>query len=129
MIITEDVRAALAMVRALAALKPVRVLSLQKRLNTERGKADHLQQMNEQSVRIPGAFFATFWIEVHRKGALARRVSINAETPGRVPHPAAVWMVAEHLGFVGSIPDRVMWHEPLSNGTLAVHLVQRLSTH
>jgi hypothetical protein len=119
-------RAALAALRELALAHPVEMRQVLELLKTRAGKAQHMRQMDKQSVEIPFGFLVTFSIELGHPAGTCRHMSMSAPNPERVPSPEGVWMVAELLGFVGDgIEDGTctVWLEDLKQGR-AVNLVQ-----
>lgn len=128
LIIGPEVEAELQRVRELAATRPVDVLTLMAKLQTEDGIAAHRQQMGEQTVVISGSFefLVTFSIENQPVGP-CRHMSMSIRRDGRIPHPAALLMVAPLLGFAGDFHDWSVWAEELSDGGTAVNIVQPLA--
>ena len=130
LIMTDDVRAALESLRARAALAPVDVRSLKDQIATAQGDRTHRQQMNRQTVVIPGPwpFYVTFSIETGHPAGACRHMSMSIRRAGRVPHPAAVEMVAAMLGFVGGMKDYTLaWPEKLSDGGTAINIIQEIA--
>jgi hypothetical protein len=128
LVIREDERAALRELVARAEAAPVDMLTLMLRLASAEGKAAHMAQMTAQSLMLSVGFVVTFSIELGHGGGAARHMSMSTQREGRVPHPEALWMVAEELGFVGGLEacDKV-WPERLRQG-LAVNVVQLIAT-
>lgn len=46
---------------------------------------------------------------------------------GRAPTPEAVWLIAEELGFVGSLQQCAVWTEDIGQGDKAINLVQPIA--
>jgi hypothetical protein len=124
-------RDALIDLRERAEAAPVDVLSLRTRLANPEGKAAHMAQMSSQSLIIPDGYLVTYSVEIGHPGGAARHLSMSSEREGKVPHPAAVWMVAEVLGFTGGgieACDKV-WPEKLRGRVgVAVNAVQLIAT-
>jgi len=121
-----DEQAALAALREKAAAHPVDMPPLLKRLQTADGKGSYLKWMlDELTIELPVAYAVSFSIETnHPGGRSARHLSMSVSRPGRTPIPEAVWMVAQELGFAGSIEQGVVWLEDLADDRAAVNLLQ-----
>lgn len=120
--IGEAERAKLAALRSLAVARPVDMKVLSSSIRTPAGKAAHRARMTEQSCQLPLAWFVTYSVE-HQPGGVARHLSVSLDAGTRVPHPAAVWMIAEEMGFTGSLRECVVWKEELQQG-LTVNVMQ-----
>lgn len=119
--------AALRGLRELAARSPVEMQSLAARLATPEGKAAHMRQMTAQTIELPFGYMVTFSVESGHPIGAARHMSMSSPAEGRVPRPEAVWIVAELLGFAGSLEQCVSWPETLEGHGLAINLVQPLA--
>jgi hypothetical protein len=129
-IIGPNERAALADLRDRAAIHPVDMPTLMKAIKTPAGKAAHMAQMNEQTVEIPINFLVTFSIENGHPSGTCRHMSMSSGAIGRAPTPGAAWMVAEELGFIGSLDYCHVYIEDLQRGDgrrHAINIVQPLS--
>jgi len=116
---------ALADLAKLAAAHPVDMKGLTKRIESQEGKARHMAQMTAQTVHIPVAYLVTFSIETgHPAASQCRHMSMSVARAGRVPLPQAVWMVAEELGFTGSLQACTVWVEDLQGHGKAINVVQ-----
>jgi hypothetical protein len=132
LIIGPDEKARLQQLRELAAQHPIDMPALLERLKTAEGKYRHNRQMTRQTVRLPSilgaAFFVSFSIETgHPGGRIMRHMSMSVlrhDVQDRVPHPAAVLMAAEELGFTGGLKACAVWPETLSDGDTAINVVQ-----
>lgn len=120
-------RAALQELRTRAAAVPVHMSDLLERLKTPEGHKAHRRQMTAQSVEIPADFLVTFSIETGHPIGTCRHMSMSVGRKGRVPHPAAVWMVAEELGFAGELAACTTWPEELQGDGVAINVVQPLA--
>jgi hypothetical protein len=118
---------ALERLREQAAAHPVDMPQLVIRMKTKDGKREHKRQMTRQSVPIPFAFMVTFSIETGHPAGVCRHMSMSTLREGALPVPEGVWMVAQHLGFTGSIQQCHAWIEDLSDGGQAVNIVQPLA--
>jgi hypothetical protein len=129
LIITTEVMDRLHRLRDFAAKRPVSMPVLMEALKTPTGKRDHLKRMTAQSIRIAGpwVFFVTFSIETGHPVGVCRHMSMSIMREGRVPHPAAVWMIAAELGFIGAMENCTTWMEDLSDGGKAINVVQPLA--
>jgi hypothetical protein len=127
LIITSEVVAALAILRELAATRPVNVLDLMDRLRTRRGEAEHRAQMARQTYDIetgPYLFRVTFSMEAGHPGGNARHLSISIRRDNRVPSPEAVAEIATIMGFEGGLTDWAIYPEDLRGGGTAINVVQ-----
>lgn len=116
---------ALITLRATAEAYPVDMASLEERLKYTSNKAAHKAHMTRQSVGIPFGYLVTFSIETGHPGGTARHLSMSShKTPGRVPNEHAVWLVAERLGFTGSLRNCKNWLEELEGHGMAVNVAQ-----
>ncbi len=131
LILTPDVRANLHRLREFAAKRPVDVVLLLEAIKDPERKREYLKRMTAQTIRIDGPwpFFVTFSIETNHPAGTCRHMSMSIKRAGRVPHPIAVWMVAEELGFTGALEMCSIWTEELSDGFGgdAINVVQPLS--
>ena len=127
LLIDDEVRAKLAQLAALAEADPVPMARLRKLTRDPKDplKVAHMAQMNAQSLDIPTCYCVTYSVEEQPFG-LARHMSLSITTPGaKLPHPAAVWEVAQLLGFWGAIHScEAIYPERLTQGE-AINLVQR----
>jgi len=128
-------KAALAGLRTKAATEPpIDMRGLAEWLKDPAHKRAHMKHMDELTVEIPIGFLVTFSIEVGHPAGAARHMSMSSPVRGRTPTPEAVWMVAEELGFTGSIEQCTIWLEDLQRGprhddrAKAVNVVQLLAT-
>ena len=126
LLIGQQERGDLQRLRELAASHPVDMQTITARLATPDGKAAHMNQMTAQSVAIPIGFLVTFSIETGHPCGTCRHMSVSTSAPGRVPSPVGVWMLAQHLGFVGGLEDCTHWIEELRGHGRAVNVVQEL---
>lgn len=125
LLIGPDQIAALQQLREAAAAAPVDMTGLLARLKTPAGKNRHRAQMTKQSVELPIGFLVCFSIETgHPNGGVARHLSVSLE--GRLPHPLAVWVIAQELGFTGELTDCAVWPEVLEGHGHAVNVAQRI---
>lgn len=128
-----DERAALQELRKRASRDPVDMPGLLERLATPAGKRAHMDRMNRLSLQLPFGYVLTYSIERGHPSGTCRHMSLSSPNPARLPLPAAVWMVAEELGFSGSLADCAVWLEELQRGGpedpkhQAVNVVQPLA--
>jgi hypothetical protein len=120
-------RQALQKLRERASASPVDMRGLGQKIATPDGKAAHMRQMTEQSVVLAFGWTVTFSIETGHPIGTARHMSLSSR-PGRIPLPAAAWMVATELGFVGDLDSCSVWPETLrGHGGTAINIVQPIS--
>lgn len=106
----------LATLRWRAATRPVDMRDLAERLKSPEGKCKHMDQMTEQSIELPMAYFVTFSIEIGHPVGAARHMTMSSQRRGKIPTEEAVWMVAQALGFTGSLRECIVWPEDLQHG-------------
>jgi hypothetical protein len=123
LMIGAEEHAALDALKRLAAEHPVDVRALTVALALPGVKAAHMAQMTRQSVHLPADFLVTLSIETGQPVGTCRHMSMSVGHPDRLPSPHAVWLVAEVLGFWGSLADCAVWEEALTQGA-AINLVQ-----
>lgn len=127
LVIGSTERAQLQDLRERAAKAPVNMPRLAEWIQTDGGKRQHRAHMTRQSVLIPFGFVATFSIETGHPVGTCRHLSMSVMKDGRVPRPEALWLVAEELGFTGSLQQCRVWLEDLSDGGKAVNIVQPIA--
>src|SRR5262249_27543358 len=110
-----------------AAALPVEIRGLRERIATTEGKAAHMRQMTSQTIYLPARYAVTFSVETGHPIGACRHMSMSVDRADRVPRPRAVWMVAQELGFVGSIELCTVWLEQLQGHGQAVNLVQPIA--
>lgn len=78
-----------------------------------------------EGVELPVGFLCAFSFEDQPNAGICRHLSISVgETPGLIPHPAAIQMIANAFGLKGSFIDETMfWKEEFRPGHWAVNLV------
>jgi hypothetical protein len=137
LVIGPDQKVELHRLREFAAQHPVDMPAVMELLKTKGGRRRHKRQMTRQTVRLPSAlgaaFFVTFAIEAGHPCGTVRHMSMSVlrrDVPvgERVPHALGVWMAAEELGFAGGLEACAMWLETLSDGGTAVNVVQPVAT-
>lgn len=127
LIMTEEARQQIVALRKLAEDNPVNMVGLTERLQIPYEKEMHMAQMTAQTMMIPMAFLVTFSIEFGHPVGPCRHLSMSVQREGRIPHPAAVWMVAKEFGFWGVIEDcEAVWNEELKSHGVAINVVQTL---
>lgn len=134
LIVGQAQKALLHGLRDLAAANPVDMRGLTDRLATPDGKRAHMDRMNALTCEIPAAFWVTFSIETGHPVGTCRHMSMSSRRHGRTPTPEAVWMIAEELGFVGSLEMCTVWPEDLQRGpqerkdrAIAINVVQPIA--
>lgn len=126
---TDDV-ARLKGLRELAAASPINIKELMVAFQSAEGKLQHKQRMEVQTVVLrhgPFDFFVTFSIETAQPCGTCRHMSMSIMRKGTVPSTAAVWLVAEELGFSGGLTACSTWFEDLTDGGVAVNVIQPIS--
>lgn len=110
--------------RESANLNPVDMERLIPSLKTEKGKIAHRAHMTSQTVVLPLSYWVTFSIEINTPYGAQRHMSMSTQRKGFVPNPIAVWMVAELLGFAGSLDECMHYIEELQGHGKAVNVIQ-----
>ena len=120
--------AALNALRDRAAANPVTVQDLMATLTDPDAKAEHVERVSSQTVYLPAAFMASYTMEVQEAGLLRHLcVSIHAGTG--VPHPAAVWLIAEALGFKDGLRGCMVYREDLTGHGIGINVMQLVQQH
>lgn len=127
LVIGPQEKQALAALATLAAEHPVDMRRLMDATKTGEGKHRHMMQMTMQTIELPVGYSVTFSIEDEHPIGRCRHMSMSVDVAGKLPNPAAVWMVARELGFWGELGDcDGVWPETLRQGE-AINLVQRMT--
>lgn len=125
LLIGPDEVQALRALRELASQNPVDMAKLMPTLLRRAGKKKHLERMQTQTIPLPMAYLVTYSVEFnHPHKRTARHMSMSVLRDGRLPNQQAVWMVCEELGFTGDLDQCAVWLEALSDGGMAVNVVQ-----
>jgi hypothetical protein len=129
LIITGETVAELAALRAKAAREPYDVRPLLNMRPKSRLAKAHDKRMEGLTIKIDGpfVFWVTYSIETGHPCGAVRHMSMSIDRNERVPSIEAVWIIAEVLGFVGSIAECQVWPEELVNKT-AVNIAQPMVT-
>lgn len=120
-------REAMAALRARASAHPVHMPAVLEQLKTQEGRQAHMKRMAMLTVALPTAFMLTFSIDTGHPVGTCRHMSLSATRRGRAPTPAALWMVAEELGFVGGLNACTVWKEDIGDGAVAINVIQPVS--
>lgn len=127
LILGQTQKADLLRLREKATAEPVDVLAVVKLVETPEGHAAHLERMRDYTIPIPTAFMVTFSIETGHPSGVCRHMSMSSLRHGRAPTLEAAWMIAEELGFVGSLQQCAIWLEDIGQGDKAINLVQPIA--
>lgn len=86
----------------------------------------HMQQMNNQTIIVPGpfAFRITYSVETGHPAGMCRHLSMSIDRPNRMPSATSVWIVAQMFGFEGGLDACKLWNEHLSEDRVAINVVQ-----
>lgn len=115
----------LAELRIKAAQHPVDVRGLEARLKTAEGKAAHMAFVTTQTLELPRSMLVSFTIETGHPLGTCRHMTVSVMSTERVPHPAAVFMIAAELGFVGDMEkDCLMWPAQLAGHGVGINVLQ-----
>jgi len=93
-------------------------------IQTPEGKAAQMKQMTRQTIEIPLAYLVTFSIEHNHPCGTCRHMSMSVQKAGRIPNQYALWLIAEELGFWGSLKECAIWPEQLRGHGQAINVVQ-----
>lgn len=130
LIIGPKEQVALAELRRKALEDPINMTGLTEALKLPKIKAQHMKRMGALSIDIPFGFVVTFSIETNHPSGAMRHMSMSSPVAGKVPSPEGAWMVAEELGFIGSLSQCTLWFESLTRGPgpkqQAINIVQPL---
>lgn len=124
LILDDSVREQIRNLCEFAFAQPVSMPELMTRIKTPEGKFAHVQQMTRQTMSIPLAFLVTFSIEDGHPCGSCRHLSMSVQREGRVPHPAALWIIAQEFGFWGELEKCSVWKENLTGHGDAINIVQ-----
>ena len=81
------------------------------------------------TIYLPISYTVTFSVESGHPAGLCRHLSMSgARRSGKAPTPEAIWMVAELLGFQGTLKACTQWMEDIGDGDKAVNIIQPLPT-
>ena len=122
LVIDEAVRAKMRAVVALAEGRPIPLEVLQV---LARGEPPPSDLNADFTFDIPMGFTVTYTHEAQEKGLL-RHLSMSVHRKGRVPHPVAVQMVMEEMGFIHKLEDCITWPEAVGGGVEAINVVEPL---
>lgn len=103
---------------------PMSVLDIMRDTKTPQGHQKHIRRMERHTIDIPVLYCVTFSIETNHPAGTCRHMSMSSKSPGRVPTPDAVLMVADELGFVGGLDACKLWAEDIGEGDIAINLAQ-----
>lgn len=78
-----------------------------------------------KTLDIPAGFHVVYTHE-HQAHGVLRHLSVSIDLPGRVPHPAAVQMIMEEVGFILPLAECWAWEEPCGNDRRAINVVEPL---
>lgn len=106
-----------------AAANPITVGDLKATLTDRDAKAEHVERVSSQTVYLPAAFMVSLTVEVQAPG-LYRHLCVSIHAGSGIAHPAAVWMIAEELGFVGSMRECIVYPETLRGHGFGVNVLQ-----
>jgi hypothetical protein len=127
LVITSETIEALRQLAITAAAAPVDMNVLTSAIRTPEGKVKHMEQMTAQSLELLGSrpYFVTFSIETGHPCGTSRHMSMSVDRAGFMPNDYAVWMVAELLGFLGTLRGNChIWWEDIEDGQKAVNILQ-----
>jgi hypothetical protein len=129
LLIGSAVRANLARLREAAAARPIDVLEVRETVKTEAGRRAHQARMGALTVVIPGPwpFTVTYSIDTGHPAGTCRHMSVANYRAGRVPSEEAVRLLAVELGFSGGLEACRVWPEHLSEGGIAINVVQPIA--
>jgi hypothetical protein len=115
LIIGASQRTQLNALRDFAAGHPVDMTRAQAACRSPEGLRQHLNTMDILTIELPVAYRVTFSIDLGHPVGPCRHMSLSSRRRDKSPVPAAVWMVCEELGFVGTEPFEgcTVWTEKL----------------
>lgn len=74
---------------------------------------------------VPMGFPVIYTHEVQPKG-IFRHLSMSVALEGRVPHPEAVRVVMQEMGFLNALEDCLFWEEAAGGGVTAINVLEPL---
>jgi hypothetical protein len=80
-----------------------------------------------QTIKIAFGWEITYTVEEHKEGVPCRHLSLSAPNKHRQPIPAAIDMVISQFGFQGSFRHCAFWPEELTQGGVAINVLQPMS--
>lgn len=122
LVLGEQQQIDLARLRQRAMAEPIDVRAMMQQIETRDGLVQHLARMESYTIPLPPSFMVTFTIEIGHPAGTCRHMSLSSVRHAHVPMPEAR-MVAEVLGFA-TFERWAVWEDKLSNGNLAINVVQ-----
>jgi hypothetical protein len=132
LIIGPDQLAALAGLRQRAGANPIDVTKLAALVATSEGKSAHMDRVGRLTIELPLNYLVSLTIETGHPVGPCRHLSVSSQIAGRVPLPETVWMIAQELGFAGSLRDCTAWVEDLIRNDLiakTINVVQPIAAN
>lgn len=129
LIISDEVERGLASLRDTAGRNPLDMAWVMEQVKTPAGRKRLDVLMSKYTMLIPGPFpfKVTYSVEQGHPSGTMRHFSMSIRKEGSVPSPEALWMVAEKLGFSGSLRMCMVYMEDATGGGKAVNVVQLLA--
>jgi hypothetical protein len=124
LVIGRDERARLTRLRRRASAHPIDISALAATLAWPEGRARHLAAIAAQTVVVPNGYLVTLTIETGHTVGPCRHLAVGIGAPDALPSPAAVWLIAEELGFQGGIGGCGVWIETKSPRGAVTNIVQ-----
>lgn len=126
LMIGEEQRRAIGALRNVASASPVDVQLLLEQMKDPDAKSRHMGKMKAQTIDLPFGFNVTYSVEIGHPAGVCRHLSVAIDRADRLPHPDAVWMIAEEFGFSGGFAACSVWKEDFQHRGLAINVVQPL---
>ena len=120
LVIDPAVRERMREILALAELRPI-PLELTKALVDGKPMPEGLY--DDFTMQVPMGFTVIYTHEAQPRG-LFRHMSMSVHLEGRVPHPEAVRMVMQELGFVNDLEHCISW--PERGPQVAINVIEPL---
>ena len=120
LVITPEVREQMKEVIANAEANPTSLETLALLVAGEL-QPDHVNK--GKTLDIPMGFHVVFTHE-HQPNGVLRHMSVSIALEGRVPHPEAVRMLMEEMGFLLPLEECLFWEEDCGNGNVAINVVE-----
>jgi len=122
LVIDESVRTGLRAIAAAAAADPTPLETLL-RLRDRELQPESVSA--GKTLDVPMGFHVVLTHE-HHPGGLLRHLSVSVILPGRVPHPEAVRMIMQEVGFVLPLEECIWWDERCGPDKTAINVVEPL---
>lgn len=123
LVINDEVRAQMRAVIARAEADPTTLEQIQK---LRSGELIPAALSEGKTLDIPMGFHVVYTVEEQAHGTLRHLSMSITALEGRVPHPEAVRMVMEEMGFIHPLERCLFWQEDCGGERMAINVVEPL---